>query len=105
MSLRKLDLKFGVAPKYRGSIADDGNTLSAAELRRLKSQLALFDRKFPQVTLAVLLAGSPAGRAMSEYVFWLARRRTKSTILTYSSRARRRQTSAGSSKSFKISRA
>ena len=74
MSLRKLDLKFGAAPKHLGPIADYAQILSAAELRRLTNQLALFHRKFPQVTLAVVIAESPAGSAMGEYVFWLANR-------------------------------
>ncbi len=74
VSLRKLDLKFGVAPKHLGSLTDYEQILSAAERRRLTTKLALFHRKFPQTTFAVVLAKWPVGRPMGEYIFWLANR-------------------------------
>jgi uncharacterized membrane protein YgcG len=73
-SLRKFDLKFGVAPKYLGAITDPGQLLSPAERRRLSRLLALFQRKFPQITLAVYLGEVPAGALIGEYTFWLANR-------------------------------
>lgn len=74
MSLRKLDLKFGIAPKHLGAVTDHEQILSAAERRRLTNKLGLFHRKFPQTTFEVIIAELPAGRAMGEYIFWLANR-------------------------------
>lgn len=74
VSLRKLDLKFGVAPKHLGPITDPQVILTASERRRLTKLLALFHSKFPQAKFAVFLAGLPSGTVLSEYAFWLANR-------------------------------
>ena len=72
--LRKLDLKFGVAPQHFGPLSDRTLTLSRPERRKLQTLLKLFHRKFLQSTFAVLLAELPSGTAVGEYAFWLANR-------------------------------
>lgn len=80
VSLRKLDLKFGVAPKHLGSITDHEQILTSAERRRLTTLLALFQRRFPQTTFEVVIAESPASVSIGEYTFWLANRMRFSAI-------------------------
>lgn len=72
--MRKLDLKFGVAPKYLGAITDPDQILTAAERRRLTTLLALAQRRFPQITMAILLMELPEGAGIGEYTFWVANR-------------------------------
>jgi uncharacterized membrane protein YgcG len=74
MSWPKLDRRFGVAPKNSGRLTDRSGSLSHAEQHRLKKQLRLFRRKFPQSLFYVMLLEMPAGCAMGEYLFWLANR-------------------------------
>ena len=74
LSLRKLDLRFGVAPKHFSRLTDGTLKLSSAERRKLRGLLELFSRKFPQTALSVFLAELPAGTAIGEYSFWLANR-------------------------------
>jgi uncharacterized membrane protein YgcG len=74
LSLRKLDLRFGVAPKHFSRLTDGTLKLSSGERRKLRSLLDLFSRKFPQTALSVFLTELPAGTTIGEYSFWLANR-------------------------------
>ncbi|HEY5036862.1 MAG TPA: TPM domain-containing protein [Chthoniobacterales bacterium] len=74
LTLHKLDLQFGVAPKHSGSLTDATHKLSAGDRRKLKTLLQLFHRKFPQSILSVLLTELKPGMVIGEYTFWLANR-------------------------------
>lgn len=74
LSLHKLDLQFGVAPKHSGSLTDATDKLSRPDARKLKTLLQLFHRKFPQSILSVLLTELKPGTVIGEYTFWLANR-------------------------------
>lgn len=74
ITLHKLDLRFGVAPKHSGSLTDATHKLSKPDRRKLKTLLQLFHRKFPQSILSVLLTEAKPGTVISEYTFWLANR-------------------------------
>jgi uncharacterized membrane protein YgcG len=74
LTLRKLDLQFGVAPKQSANLTDFTRTLTRADERKLKTLLQLFHRKFPQSIFSVFLAELPAGSVIGEYAFWLSNR-------------------------------
>jgi uncharacterized membrane protein YgcG len=74
LTLHKLDLQFGVAPKHSGSLTDAARKLSGPDRRKLKTLLQLFHRKFPQSILSVLLTELKPGTVIGEYTFWLANR-------------------------------
>lgn len=80
VSLRKLDLKFGVAPKHLGTVTDHEQILTSAERRHLTTLLRLFQRKFPQMIFEVVIAELAAGTSIGEYTFWLANRMRFSAI-------------------------
>ncbi len=80
LTLHKLDLKFGVAPKHFGAMTDRTLALPKPELRKLHILLELFQRKFPQSVFSVFLTEMPAGTALGEYTFWLANRVRFNTV-------------------------
>lgn len=74
LTLHKLDLRFGVAPRHFGLFADPGDELPPGKQRRLNQLLELFGKKFPQSIFSVYLMEMPAGTTPNEYAFWLSNR-------------------------------
>ena len=74
LTLRKLDLRFGVAPKHFSYLTDRSLTLLPQNRAKLRTLLQLFRSKFPQSLFSVFVTELPLGTALSEYIFWLANR-------------------------------
>lgn len=74
LTLQKLDLRFGVAPRHFGLFADPGNELAPGRQRRVNDLLELFAKKFPQSVFSIYLMEMPAGAPPNEYALWLANR-------------------------------
>ncbi|MGI8432779.1 MAG: hypothetical protein ACR2MW_10890 [Chthoniobacterales bacterium] len=74
LTLHKLDLRFGVAPRHRGLFADFGEELPQNRHRRVNELLELFGKKFPQSIFSIYLMEMPAGTTPNEYAFWLSNR-------------------------------
>lgn len=74
LTLHKLDLRFGVAPRHFGLFADPGDELPVGRQHRVNELLELFGKKFPQSIFSVYLMELPAGTTPNEYAFWLANR-------------------------------
>jgi uncharacterized membrane protein YgcG len=74
LSLRKLDLQFGAAPRHFGRLSDSVGALSHADERKLQTLLQIFQRKFPQAGFSVFITELSTGTGIDEYTFWLANR-------------------------------
>lgn len=73
LSLRRLDLKFGAVPLHTRYLTDRAELLPMTEVRKLRDQLRIFEKKFPQALFSVFIAELPVGN-VREYAFWLANR-------------------------------
>lgn len=79
LTLNKLDLRFGVAPRHFGLLADVAGQLPPGKQRKVQELLELFAKKFPQSIFSVYLTDLPAGTLPNEYAFWLANRARSNT--------------------------
>jgi len=78
--LRKGDTKFGRPPLHSHYLTDRTGLLPLSELPKLRSQLELFEKKFPQSLFSVFITELPTGTLVTEYAFWLANRARFSPI-------------------------
>ena len=79
-ALRKSDIKFGRPPLHSQYLTDLSGRLSLNEMTKLRGQLEIFDKKFPQSLLSVFVAELSPGIQVAEYAFWLANRARFNTI-------------------------
>lgn len=80
LSLQRLDLKFGMVPRHSRFLSDRAHRLELKEMETLREGLRLFEKKFPQVLLSVLITDLPAGSEAGEYAFWMANRARFSSV-------------------------
>ncbi|MEO5722486.1 MAG: TPM domain-containing protein [Chthoniobacterales bacterium] len=80
LSLQKLDLKFGLVPRHSRYLSDRSGRLALPEMESLRGALRLFEKKFPQILLSVLLAELPPDQPANEYSFWMANRARFSSV-------------------------
>jgi uncharacterized membrane protein YgcG len=74
LSLQKLDIKFGLVPAHSRYLTDRTGLLPLEEMKELRAELRLFEKKFPQAVFSILLTELPPGTSVAEYAFWLANR-------------------------------
>ena len=80
LSLQRLDLKFGLVPRHSRYLSDRSQRLTLPEMQRLREELRLFEKKFPQILLSVLLTELPTNHPVHEYAFWMANRARFSSL-------------------------
>lgn len=73
-SLHKLDPRFGLVPAHSRLLSDRSGTLPLPDMQRLRDQLRLFHKKFPQTLFSVFVTELDPGTAVGEYAFWIANR-------------------------------
>ena len=73
-SLGKLDLRFGLVPAHSRLCTDRSGTLSLPDIKQIREQLRLFQKKFPQVLLSVFVNDFEPGTSVPEFAFWMANR-------------------------------
>ncbi len=73
-SLGKLDLRFGLVPAHSRLFTDRSGTLPLPNIKQLREQLRLFQKKFPQVLLSVFVNEFEPGTSAAEFAFWMANR-------------------------------
>jgi uncharacterized membrane protein YgcG len=61
----------GAVPRLQPMVADTTRSLKAGEIRKLQGRISQIQRRFPQLTLQVVLHAFPAEHPFSMYVFWL----------------------------------
>ena len=61
----------GAVPRLSPVVADTTRSLSAADHAALKRRIAEIERRFPQLTLQVVMHGFPAEYPFTMHVFWL----------------------------------
>lgn len=79
-SLQRLDMKFGLVPRHSRYLSDRSGRLALSEMTTLREALRLFEKKFPQILLSVLVTELPVGSGVREYAFWMANRARFSSI-------------------------
>ncbi|MEP6808956.1 MAG: TPM domain-containing protein [Chthoniobacterales bacterium] len=80
LSLQRLDLKFGLVPRHSRYLSDRSGALALPEMDALRKDLRLFEKKFPQILLSVLVTELPIGTKVNEYSFWMANRARFSSV-------------------------
>lgn len=73
-TLRRSDIKFGRPPLHSRHLTDRTASLSVDEIAKLRAELEIFDKRFPQSLLSVFITELPLGQSVTEYAFWLANR-------------------------------
>lgn len=73
-NLAQAEKKFGAVPRHSSFFTDRSERLPLAEIEKLRVELQLFHRRFPQSLLSVFVAELPPKSAIGEYAFWLANR-------------------------------
>lgn len=61
----------GAVPRLQPMVADTTRSLKAGEIRKLQGRIEQIQRRFPQLTLQVVMHQFPADHPFSMYVFWL----------------------------------
>lgn len=79
-SLQRLDLKFGLVPRHSRYLSDRSGRLPIPDMEAIRKELRLFEKKFPQILLSVLVTELPAGTRVNEYAFWMANRARFSSV-------------------------
>lgn len=79
-ALRKSDTKFGRPPLHSRYLTDRSGRLPLSEMAKLRGQLKIFEKKFPQSLFSVFVTELPPGTPVAEYAFWLANRARFSTV-------------------------
>src|SRR5438309_1794447 len=64
-SMEKLDDRFGLVPAHSRFLSDRSGTMELADMHRLRDELRLFHRKFPQSLLSVLVTELEPGTSVS----------------------------------------
>ena len=80
LSLQRLDVKFGMVPRHSRYLSDRSGALTLPQMEALREELRLFEKKFPQSLLSVLVTDLPRGHAVAEYAFWMANRARFSSL-------------------------
>ena len=80
-SLEVADRSFGIAPSLEGPIADTGGVLGGLALRRAEHVIAEVERRFPQLSVAVVLLEVPREAPLVPYAFWLFNRSSLSSAV------------------------
>jgi uncharacterized membrane protein YgcG len=73
-ALRKADAKFGRPPWHSRYLTDRTGLLLLSEMPKLRGELALFEKKFPQSLFSVFITELSPDASVAEYAFWLANR-------------------------------
>ena len=73
LTLRRLDIKFGIVPRHSVLLTDRTGRLPKREARELRRLLQSFHGKFPQSLFSVFLRRQLPG-SIAEYTFWVANR-------------------------------
>ena len=79
-ALRKGDAKFGRPPLHSRYVTDRAGRLLLSEMPKLRGQLEIFEKKFPQSLFSVFVTELSPGDSVAEYAFWLANRARFSSI-------------------------
>jgi uncharacterized membrane protein YgcG len=79
-ALRKADVKFGRPPLHSRYLTDRSGRLLLNEIPKLRGQLELFEKKFPQCLFSVFVTELSPDATVAEYAFWLANRGRFSSI-------------------------
>lgn len=79
-SLQRLDMKFGLVPRHSRYLSDRSGRLPIPDMEAIRKELRLFEKKFPQILLSVLVTELPAGSGVNEYAFWMANRARFSSV-------------------------
>jgi uncharacterized membrane protein YgcG len=61
-------------------VTDRAGRLSLSEMPKLRAQLEIFEKKFPQSLFSVFVTELSPGDSVAEYAFWLANRARFSSI-------------------------
>lgn len=80
-SLELADRTFGIAPSLQGPIADTAGVLGALAHRRAAHVIDDVERKFPQLSVAVVLMDVPQQAPLIPYAFWLFNRSSLSSAV------------------------
>jgi len=80
-SLELADRTFGIAPALQRPIADITGTLGTFAQRRAAQVIAEVERRFPQLSIAVVLMEVPAQAPLVPYAFWLFNRGSLSSAV------------------------
>ncbi len=75
------DRTFGIAPALAGPIADSAGVLGGFAQRRAAHVIAEVERRFPQVSVAVVLMEVPQQAPMVPYAFWIFNRGSLSSAV------------------------
>lgn len=67
-------MKFGMVPRHSRFLTDRTGRIPMPEMSRLRGELRLFEKKFPQILLSIFVDELPAGTSVSAFAFWLANR-------------------------------
>ncbi len=73
-------MKFGRPPLHSRHLTDRSGRLALNEMPKLRGQLDLFERKFPQSLFSIFITELPPDTSIGEYAFWLANRGRFSSI-------------------------
>lgn len=73
-SLEAADRAFGIPPALDRPVADGAQVLGALARRSLLAEIAKLERRFPQVSFAVVLTQVPEQAIPAAYAFWLFNR-------------------------------
>lgn len=80
LSLLSLDMKFGLVPRHSRYLSDPSARLSSREKKDVREALFLFEKKFPQILLSVIVIELPTTHPVREYAFWMANRARLSAV-------------------------
>lgn len=70
-SLAALDRTLGMPPILKASVTDMVNELTGGEIRSITREIERLERRFPQMTFAVVVCTPPEGTTLALYLFWL----------------------------------
>jgi uncharacterized membrane protein YgcG len=73
-TLESVDQLFGIAPMLERPITDLADALSPGERSEIAKAVRALERRFPQISLAVVLAPVPDGVNAATWAFWLFNR-------------------------------
>ena len=80
LTLRRLDTRFGTVPRHARYLTDRSERLPLPAIRKLRSLLQIFEKKFPQSLFSVFVTDHVQNGSISEYTFWLANRARFSSL-------------------------
>lgn len=72
--MKRMDRKYGKAPLHTRYLTDRAERLTIAELKKLREELHVFTKKFPQLLFSIFITELPPGGEVTEFAFWLANR-------------------------------